>query len=133
MAVRLPASNNDPLTVYMSPGGTEDFSRADFVYFNPATGKHLMTWHRDERHTLGEWFIWAMQPVHFGIYWGFGVKVIWAVLGLSIPTLVITGALMYWNRALRKKFRKPGRAVRHAVNAAAAAPVHSEVGLISSK
>jgi uncharacterized iron-regulated membrane protein len=37
------------------------------------------------------------------------VKIIWAVAGLAIPLLAITGLLMYWNRVLRRKWKRLGK------------------------
>jgi uncharacterized iron-regulated membrane protein len=34
-----------------------------------------------------------------------GVKIIWAILGIMLPVLAVTGVLMYWNRYLSKKWR----------------------------
>jgi uncharacterized iron-regulated membrane protein len=42
-----------------------------------------------------------MHPLHFGTLWGLGPKILWAFLGMSLPTLTVTGLLMYWNRKLR--------------------------------
>lgn len=53
-----------------------------------------------------------MAPLHFGNRWGFTVKILWAVLGLSIPILTITSFLMYWNRYLSKKWRQLQRPAR---------------------
>jgi uncharacterized iron-regulated membrane protein len=47
---------------------------------------------------LGDWFVWLLAPVHFGTYWGLCVKILWAFLRLMLPTLAVTGVLMYWNR-----------------------------------
>jgi len=76
----------------------------DTLYFNPYTGAYLMTWRYGVNQSLGDWIIWLQAPLHFGIYWGLGVKIVWAVFGLSIPTLAVTGLLMYWNRALGKSW-----------------------------
>jgi uncharacterized iron-regulated membrane protein len=38
-------------------------------------------------------------------------KVIWSFLGLVPGISAVTGALMWWNRVLRKKFRRPHRHV----------------------
>lgn len=47
-----------------------------------------------------------MGPIHFGVYWGMTVKIIWAVLGFALSLLAVTGILMYWNRSLGKQWRK---------------------------
>lgn len=105
-AVSFPFDKKSPFLVYMARKKPKNLLEADYIYFDPATGKHLSTWHRGEANTVGEWVIWSMIPFHFGTFWGLGVKIIWALLGLSLPFLVITGTLMYWNRALSKKWKK---------------------------
>ena len=45
-------------------------------------------------------------PFAFRTYWGLGVKIVWAAAGLAIPLLAVTGLLMYWNRALRRKWKR---------------------------
>jgi uncharacterized iron-regulated membrane protein len=50
------------------------------------------------------WFV----RLHFGRAYGLGVKVIWAILGLAPIALVVTGALMWWNRVVRPSLRRHG-------------------------
>ncbi|HLG99130.1 MAG TPA: PepSY-associated TM helix domain-containing protein [Bryobacteraceae bacterium] len=106
--VLFPYGRRAPLGVLMhrreSPGREYD----DTVYFNPHTGDYISTWRYGVNVTLGDWFIWLQVPLHFGTYWGLGVKLIWAAAGLAIPLLTITGLLMYWNRVLRKTWRRMG-------------------------
>ena len=56
--------------------------------------------------TLGDWLVWLVAPLHFGTSWGQTVKALWALLGLALPLLTITGMLMYWNRYLSKRWRR---------------------------
>ncbi len=49
-----------------------------------------------------------MHPLHFGTVWGPWVKALWAMLGLSLAVLTVTGLLMDWNRYLCKRWH-----VRH--------------------
>ena len=69
-------------------------------------------------------FIWLQIPLHFGTYWGMTVKVVWALAGLAIALLTITGALMYWNRALRRKWKhlRSGSSARQRDSLTAVAP-----------
>jgi uncharacterized iron-regulated membrane protein len=46
-----------------------------------------------------------MYPLHFGTLWGVQIKVLWSLLGLSLPLLSITGLIMYWNRYLSVRWR----------------------------
>ncbi len=93
-------------TVYASmdlgePGG---FLHRDIVCIGTADGRVLSVWHYAEKHSLGDWVLWLMHPLHFGTEWGLLVKVLWCLLGLSMAVLAATGLLMYWNRSLRHRF-----------------------------
>ena len=101
----LPATEGDNIIVYVdrTPG---DFSHRDIYTFSGTTGRLLSTWHYgSNRTTAADWILWAIYPLHFGTTWGLAVKVVWAILGLSLPTLALTGLLMYWNRFLGKRWR----------------------------
>jgi uncharacterized iron-regulated membrane protein len=63
---------------------------------------HFTTWKYGVNQSLGDWFMWLQIPLHFGTYWAMTVKIIWAARGLSVPLMTVTGALMYWNRYLRR-------------------------------
>jgi uncharacterized iron-regulated membrane protein len=101
----LPQKPGDNVTVYMDRGAAGDFSHRDILTFDGHSGKLLTTWHYGENHSVGDWFLWLMYPLHFGTLWGTTVKVIWALLGFSLPVLSITGLLMYWNRYLHRRWR----------------------------
>lgn len=101
----------EPIVVDMARGAEGNLLTTDYMYFHPATGEHLGTWHYGVNKTPGDWFIWLMHPLHFGTSWGLAVKLLWAALGLSLPLLSISGALMYWNRYLSSKFKGRGREV----------------------
>jgi uncharacterized iron-regulated membrane protein len=103
--VLFPANRTAPLQIYMRRGNGVGFEYADTLYFNPYDGMYLTTWKYGVNQSLGDWFMWLQIPLHFGTYWGITVKIIWGVLGLSVPLLTLTGALMYWNRYLRRKWR----------------------------
>jgi uncharacterized iron-regulated membrane protein len=105
--ISFPYSRRAPLAIVLrrrrnSPG----YEYADTVYFNPYNGAYISTWRYGVNQSLGDWIIWSQVPLHFGTYWGLGVKILWAALGLAIPLLAITGLLMYWNRALRKRWKR---------------------------
>jgi uncharacterized iron-regulated membrane protein len=93
-------------TIYMARGILGDYSSTDFVYLDQRSGKLLYTWHRGQNHTLADWYVWLIAPLHFGTSFGQGFKVLWALMGLALPALTITGLLMYWNRWLSKRWMK---------------------------
>lgn len=85
-----------------------DFSHRDLVTLDAATGRVLTVWHYGKNQSMGDWFLWAMHPLHFGTLWGIAVKILWATLGVSLAVLSATGVLMYWNRYLKKRWRGLG-------------------------
>ena len=84
--------------VLLDRGAAGDFSHRDIVRVRIADARVLSVWHYGER-------LWSMHPLHFGTVWGLAVKVIWALLGVSLAALTCTGLLMYWNRFLRHRWR----------------------------
>ncbi|QOY86592.1 PepSY-associated TM helix domain-containing protein [Paludibaculum fermentans] len=97
---------NHPITVFLSRGRRNDFTRMDYVYFHPESGRQLAVWHSGVNPTLGSTFVFWLSPLHFGVNWGQGIKTLWALLGLSLPALAVTGALMYWNRYLGRRWKR---------------------------
>lgn len=105
--IAFPAGRRAPLEISMQRPGTRGAEFADTLYFDPYSGKYLAIWKYGVNVSFGDWFIWLQIPLHFGTFWGLGVKVLWAACSLCIPALSVTGALMYWNRFLRRQM--PGR------------------------
>jgi uncharacterized iron-regulated membrane protein len=103
--IALPIAATGNVIVYVDRGRPGDFSHRDIHYFGASSGKLLATWHYGENRTAGDWILWAMHPLHFGTVWGMAAKVMWSLLGLSLPVLSVTGLLMYWNRRLRSLVR----------------------------
>jgi uncharacterized iron-regulated membrane protein len=111
VAIGPSADARTPFTVFMLPpaeirgNNAEPPEGATRLFFDPVTGEHVATIEPPRNRTAGDWILWSMTPLHFGDQWGFAVKVLWAILGLSIPLLTVTGVLMYWNRVLAKLWR----------------------------
>ena len=100
--IAFPSGRRAPLEIAMQRPGTQGAEFADTFYFDPYTGNCLAVWRYGVNQSLGDWLIWLQIPLHFGTFWGLGVKILWAACGLAIPLLCVTGALMYWNRVLRR-------------------------------
>jgi uncharacterized iron-regulated membrane protein len=81
-----------------------DFSHRDIITISTTDARILTIWHYGQNQTAGDWFLWAMHPLHFGTLWGPFFKIVWAIAGLALAVLSITGLLMYWNRFLRHQF-----------------------------
>lgn len=104
-AIIFPFSRRSPFELLMSRSPGHGRDNEDTLYFNPYNSQYISTWHYGVNRTLGDWVIWLQIPLHFGTHWGLAVKCIWALLGLSLPLLAVTGLLMYWNRSLSKTWR----------------------------
>jgi hypothetical protein len=44
-----------------------------------------------------------LSRLHFGRWQSESLKALWAVLGLAPAIMFVTGALMWWNRVVRKR------------------------------
>ena len=115
--IAFPYSRRAPLAILMRRRNSPGYEYVDTVYFNPYNGSYISTWRYGVNQSLGDWIIWLQVPLHFGTYWGLGVKIVWVAAGLAIPLLAVTGLLMYWNRALRRKWKRLGKAGAPAVPA----------------
>jgi uncharacterized iron-regulated membrane protein len=110
--IAFPSGRRAPLEISMQRPGTRGAEFADTLYFDPYDGRFLAIWKYGVNQSLGDWFIWLQIPLHFGTFWGLGAKILWAAVSLSLPLLCVTGALMYWNRVLRKQFTRQARRAR---------------------
>ncbi len=52
-----------------------------------------------------------MVDLHFGRRFGTGVEVLWVGLGLAPAGLIVTGALMWWNRVVRRVMGRAGESL----------------------
>jgi len=63
-------------------------------------------------HLMGGSFLSLITQLHFGRF-NWLAESLWTIVGLVPAVSAITGALMWWNRLPRKKFRRPYRQVEH--------------------
>jgi uncharacterized iron-regulated membrane protein len=77
----------------------------DVVSFDPAT-LDILSDISTRRLTTGEKLSLAVYSIHFGDFGGQTIKFLWFVIGLSPALLAVTGLIMWWNRVLKKKWRK---------------------------
>jgi uncharacterized iron-regulated membrane protein len=103
--IAFPSGRRAPLEISMQRPGTRGAEFADTLYFDPYDGRCLGVWRYGVNQSFGDWLIWLQIPLHFGTFWGLGVKALWSLVSLSIPVLCVTGALMYWNRFLRRRWK----------------------------
>lgn len=101
--VQLPAGNRSSYIVFMAREQPGTKQKCDYLYFDRATGAYLGTWRRGISASAGDEVIRWMVPLHFGLFGGLPVRMLWVLLGLTPGVLFVTGAAMWWNRDLRRR------------------------------
>jgi uncharacterized iron-regulated membrane protein len=92
--------------VILVHGGREDYGKYNYIFLNRYTGEVIeasLVRNRGGGDSIMAW----IAPLHFGTFGGFWSKLAWVAFGLSLPTLTITGFLMWWKRVLSQKRKAP--------------------------
>ena len=112
--IELPGSPAQPVRVVFREGAPNEFHRVSSVTLNPFTGGVIERVLLQDR-PVGDSLLAWLSALHFGLLVGLPGRMAWAVLGLSLPLMSITGFLMWWRRIvvprLRKKEREASRSV----------------------
>ena len=80
---------------------------ASHVRFDGRTGR-LEEVYDVRQQSFWTQFRYALEPIHYGYYGGFWVKILYLIIGLMPAALSITGALLWFER--RKQAERPARA-----------------------
>ena len=59
----------------------------------------------------GDEFLAWLARIHFGRAWGTWVKTLYVIVGFAPAVLFVTGAIMWWNRVLRRALGRADRPV----------------------
>jgi uncharacterized iron-regulated membrane protein len=103
--IMLPHHEGEHLsTIYLVPSDPEKVQASTYVHIDPYTAQVLRVDRPAER-PLGDRALELFARLHFGTF-GWAVKSLWAVIGLTPAALFVTGFLMWWNRVLSKKWRR---------------------------
>lgn len=103
-----PMSAKEPVQVVLGPIGNDlgrhasdwDNTGHRYVYFDQYSGQPLAQWDLTNP-TFADFVRAWVVPLHRGSFDGFGLKILWAVIGLAPSLMFITGALMWWTRVPR--------------------------------
>ena len=99
--VVLPSSDTAAFLVMFSPATpTPVGARLTSVYLDRFTGARLQE--PREARSAGDVVMDWVGPLHFGTFGGVAIRVAWFALGLTPPTLFVTGFLMWWTRVVRR-------------------------------
>lgn len=99
--VMLPASETAPLTVRKKMEEELHPSGRNFIHIDPTTGRVLAA---EEARTApsGTRAYNVLYPIHIGRWGGLFSRVLHVLLGLTPLVLLVSGALMWWNRNGRR-------------------------------
>ena len=93
----LPTKPGDAFRVRKRLPGEEHPNGKSFVNVDPATGRVLAI--EDGAHApRGARLYSILYPLHIGVLGGTATRLLAMLVGLSLPTLAITGALVWWRR-----------------------------------
>jgi uncharacterized iron-regulated membrane protein len=96
----------EPVTVVLAHGSSPIARSAQTsqVIVNPYTGEVMIV---DDFRTrrIGDRMLSWMAPLHTGQFGGFWIKLLWALAGLALPALSITGFIMWFNRIVAPTLR----------------------------
>lgn len=99
----IPASEKEPVCkVWMTK--IESYNKDDNTEIDlDARSGEILAESFPESRKAGDVFVYWFNRLHFGSFAGWLSKSIWIFLGLAPTVLGITGAIMWWNRELRRR------------------------------
>lgn len=98
----VPLDGPQPVRLVKAGDGLPFHRTATSILLNPFTAEVLRVERYDQK-TTGDRILAWIGPLHAGNFGGLPIQLLWFVLGLTMPTLFITGFLMWWLRVIRKR------------------------------
>jgi len=96
--IYLPTGPDDVVQVRGRSGRILVRDRANAVFLDPYDAS-VVGIHDSSRDGALKWWMNAADSLHFGYWGGLASKILWAVFGLCLPVMVLTGAYLSWRRA----------------------------------
>jgi len=96
--IYLPTGPEDVVEVRGRTGRILVRDRANAVFLDPYDAS-VVGVHDSSRDGALKWWMNAADSLHFGYWGGLTSKILWAVFGLCLPVMVLTGAYLSWRRA----------------------------------
>ena len=103
--VLVPGDSQEAVTVVLGHGSERATSQ---IRVNPHNAQVLSIDDFRERRTGDNVVSW-LGPLHTGHFGNIAVKVLWALAGLAIPALFVTGFIMWCNRVVGPRLRRTAR------------------------
>jgi hypothetical protein len=79
--------------------------RSNMIIVNPYDGSVMFQQSTTEE-TLFQRWIDTADPLHFGTFGGITTKVVWAIFGVGLTFLILTGTWLWWRRVRRIAFTR---------------------------
>ena len=95
--IALLSGPEEAFRISMRHGTQGEFQLVSHVALNPYT-LEVMRVEKLKDRASGDWLIGNFSAVHFGVWGGPAARLLWAVLGLSLPALFITSFSLWWQR-----------------------------------
>ncbi len=95
--IALGSGPDEAFRISMRHGTQSEFQLVSHVALNPYT-LEVMRVEKLEDRASGDRLIGNFSAVHFGVWGGPAGRLLWAVLGLSLPLLFITSFSLWWRR-----------------------------------
>lgn len=91
---------NQAVRVTYREATPEEFHLVSTAFLHPVTGEILL------RNSLagrpaGDTILTWISALHFGVFGGWPVKMMWSILSLSLPLLAVSGLWIWWGRLKR--------------------------------
>ena len=93
----LPTKPGETFRVRKRLAGEKHPTGNSFVHVDPATG-HVLAVEDGTRAPRGARLYSILYPLHIGVLGGTATRLLAVLVGLTLPTLAITGALVWWRR-----------------------------------
>jgi uncharacterized iron-regulated membrane protein len=101
--VKLPTGPESPVSIQLDNGMFERTGTLMIVDFDRRDG-HLLRELNPTNAPAGVRLMLLFRPLHFGAWGGPAMRVLWVLVGLAPGGLFVTGFLLWWRRALRKRW-----------------------------
>lgn len=104
--VLVPEAPPQPITVVVAHGASalDRRTRTSQLTMDGPTGRVLTVNDYRQRRAADHLISW-MSPVHGGRFGGLSIRILWALAGLTLPALFVTGFLMWCNRVIAPRLR----------------------------
>jgi len=96
--IYLPTGPDDVVQVRGRTGRILVRDRANAVFLDPYDAS-VVGIHDSSRDGALKWWMNAADSLHFGYWGGLASKILWALFGLCLPVMVLTGGYLSWRRA----------------------------------